>query len=86
MLEDYGILDIAHGLEKIGIAFHDYNLGTDGSNTGNLMLRGKKVVVIDLGNSKVTGAGSIEQIDEAADFWKANAQMAWRARLMKSIR
>ncbi len=85
-LEKFGIFDIAKGLESIGIEFTDYHTGKGEGNQGNLMLRGNKVVVLDLGYSKVGGGGEIDAIKEQADFWQMNAQMAWRARLMKMVR
>lgn len=83
VLERYGIFEIARGLESMGISFSDYK--TNGKNdTGNLMMRDGKVVVIDLGNSKVAGGGKIDVV-ESNDFWRMNREMAWRARFFKLI-
>lgn len=81
-LEKYGVFEIAKGLESIGIEFTDYHTGKGDGNHGNLMLRGDKVVVLDLGYSK-GGGGKIDPIKERADLWQRNAQMAWRSRMMK---
>jgi hypothetical protein len=84
VLEKYGIFEIAKGLQQLGIQFTDYHTGLKDGNQGNLMMRGDKVVVLDLGHSKVQGGGAIDVVENV--FWEANATWAWRARLMKMVR
>jgi hypothetical protein len=71
-LKELGLFDMARELKKAGIQFHDYH-------DGNLMLRGKELVVIDLGKSRVAGGKKPGVVEN----WKM--QMEWRSRLMKLI-
>lgn len=82
VLEKYGIFDIVKELGKMGIQFHDLHTGSTDNNEGNLMMRNGKLVVLDLGNSVIAGAGKIDSLSEMI-----NRASAWilerRAMLLK---